>query len=177
MSGTFQAYHIRGTVTVGGTTASTISNVITVAAALAFGGTLNVTNLGGTLVEGQSFDLFDFDFALSSGIFSAVNLPSLDSGLEWNDSALYTTGVISVIPEPGTPALLASLAGVLARGGWSAVAGASPSSWSVSLQYVHGASRPMKFGIASIPGARRPRNGLARTASHVVSARQRSATS
>ena len=111
MSGTFQAYHIRGTVTVGGTTASTISNVITVAAALAFGGTLNVTNLGGTLVEGQSFDLFDFDFALSSGIFSAVNLPSLDSGLEWNDSALYTTGVISVIPEPGTPA---SLAGVLA---------------------------------------------------------------
>ncbi|PAW64288.1 MAG: hypothetical protein B9S38_16535 [Verrucomicrobiia bacterium Tous-C4TDCM] len=114
LSGTFQAYHIRGTVTVGGTTASTISNVITVAAALAFGGTLNVTNLGGTLVEGQSFDLFDFDFALSSGIFSAVNLPSLDSGLEWNDSALYTTGVISVIPEPGTPALLASLAGVLA---------------------------------------------------------------
>ncbi len=90
------------------------ADLITVAAALAFGGTLNVTNLGGTLVEGQSFDLFDFDFAQSSGIFSAVNLPSLDSGLEWNDSALYTTGVISVIPEPGTPALLASLAGLLA---------------------------------------------------------------
>jgi hypothetical protein len=47
------------------------ADLITVAAALAFGGTLNVTNLGGTLVEGQSFDLFDFDFALSSGIFSA----------------------------------------------------------------------------------------------------------
>lgn len=90
------------------------ADLITVAAALAFGGTLNVTNLGGTLVEGQSFDLFDFDFAQSSGLFSAVNLPSLDSGLEWNDSALYTTGVISVIPEPGTPALLASLAGLLA---------------------------------------------------------------
>jgi autotransporter-associated beta strand protein len=90
------------------------ADLITVAASLAFGGTLNVTNLGGTLVEGQSFDLFDFDFAQSSGIFSAVNLPSLDSGLEWNASALYTTGVISVIPEPGTPALLASLAGMLA---------------------------------------------------------------
>lgn len=90
------------------------ADLIAVAAALAFGGTLNVTNLGGSLIEGQSFDLFDFDFAQSSGIFSAVNLPSLDSGLEWNASALYTTGVISVIPEPGTPALLATLAGLLA---------------------------------------------------------------
>lgn len=90
------------------------SDLITVAAALAFGGTLNITNLGGTLVNGQSFDLFDFDFSLSSGTFSAVNLPSLEGGLSWDDSALYSTGVIAVVPEPGTPALVASLAGLLA---------------------------------------------------------------
>jgi len=90
------------------------ADLISVAAALAFGGTLNVTNLGGTLLNGQTFDLFDFDFGQSSGIFTAVNLPSLDGGLEWNSSALYTTGAISVVPEPGTPALLACLTAVLA---------------------------------------------------------------
>lgn len=90
------------------------SDLIAVAAALSFGGTLNVTNLGGTLVNGQSFDLFDFDLGESSGFFSTVNLPSLDGGLSWDDSAIYTTGVIAVVPEPGTPALLASLGGLLA---------------------------------------------------------------
>lgn len=90
------------------------ADLINVAAALAFGGTLNVTNLGGTLVSGQSFDLFDFDLGQSSGTFSAVNLPSLDGGLSWDDSALYSTGMIAVVPEPGTPVLLASLVGVLA---------------------------------------------------------------
>lgn len=89
------------------------SDLIAVAAALAFGGTLNVTNLGGTLVNGQSFDLFDFDLGQSSGSFSTVNLPSLGGGLSWDDSALYTTGVIAVVPEPGTPALLATLTGLL----------------------------------------------------------------
>lgn len=90
------------------------SDLISVATALAFGGTLNVTNLGGTLVNGQSFDLFDFDFGQSSGTFSSVNLPSLDGGLSWDDSALYSTGVIAVVPEPGTAGLLASLTGLLA---------------------------------------------------------------
>jgi hypothetical protein len=74
----------------------------------------SITNLGGTLSNGQSIDLFDFDSGQSSGTFTAVNLPTLGGGLSWNDSALYTSGGISVILEPGVPALLASLLGVLA---------------------------------------------------------------
>lgn len=92
--------------------ALTDADLINTAAALSFGGTLNVTNLSGTLALGQSFQLFDFDFAQSSGTFSSVNLPALDSGLSWDDTGLYTSGVIAVIPEPYTPLLLAG-AGIL----------------------------------------------------------------
>ena len=51
-------------------------------------------------------------FAQSSGTLSSVNLPALDSGLTWDDTGLYTSGTIAVIPEPYTPLLLAR-AGIL----------------------------------------------------------------
>jgi autotransporter-associated beta strand protein len=90
------------------------SDLITIAAALTFGGTLNVTNPGGTLTSGQTFDLFNFNPAQSSGTFAAVNLPTLDAGLNWDTGDLYSTGEISVIPEPSVPALLGMVAGILA---------------------------------------------------------------
>lgn len=92
--------------------ASSMSDLAMVAASLAFGGTLNVTNLGGTLTAGQSFNLFNFNPDQSSGTFSVVNLPSLDNGLGWDTGNLYQSGVIAVIPEPST-AMLAGLTGLL----------------------------------------------------------------
>ena len=70
----------------------------TKAALLTFGGTLNVTNIGGTLVNGDVFNLFDW--GSTSGAFSSVNLPALTGSLAWDQSNLYTNGTIAVIPEP-----------------------------------------------------------------------------
>ena len=86
---------------------------ITVDGTLFAGGVLDVQFLGGfDPLSGASFDLFDGAF---SGTFSDVWLPALDSGLEWNTSNLYASGVISVettpIPEPATwTAILAGAA-------------------------------------------------------------------
>jgi len=52
---------------------------------------------------GESFDLFN---ATMSGEFSRVTLPLLKNGLSWNTSNLYSTGEISVVPEPSTLGLL-----------------------------------------------------------------------
>lgn len=72
----------------------------------AFDGTLNLTLLGGYMPDaGDSFKLFDF--ATSSGAFTALNLAPLDGGKAWDTSALYTSGTISVVPEPSTLALVA----------------------------------------------------------------------
>ena len=82
----------------------------------AAGGTLSLTiDEGFTPVSGESFTLFNgatpgFDsgsFALSS------NLPD---GLAWDTSALATTGVVTVVPEPSTWALLISA--LLFTWGW-----------------------------------------------------------
>lgn len=36
----------------------------------------------------------------------AIHLPALDAGLSWNTGSLYTTGTITVIPEPNVAALI-----------------------------------------------------------------------
>lgn len=75
---------------------------------------LNVEYWGGwTAAAGQTYDLFDWNFL--TGTFSSVALPALASGLAWNTSALYTSGVISVaaVPEPGTWMLLLAGIGLL----------------------------------------------------------------
>ncbi|MCA9085973.1 MAG: PEP-CTERM sorting domain-containing protein, partial [Planctomycetaceae bacterium] len=75
------------------------------------GGDLQISLLGGfTPMAGNSFDLFDFNSL--TGMFDNVFLPTLGSGLSWNTSSLYTTGVLSVnnaaaVPEPSTFGLLA----------------------------------------------------------------------
>lgn len=68
--------------------------------------TLSLLNTGGvTFVAGNEFDLFDWG-TMPSGTFFELFLPTLDDGLSWNVSQLYDTGVISVVPEPTTTALL-----------------------------------------------------------------------
>ncbi|HEX9047511.1 MAG TPA: PEP-CTERM sorting domain-containing protein, partial [Verrucomicrobiae bacterium] len=69
------------------------------------GGSLVVNNIGGTLLTGDSFNLFD---GTITGTFASVLLPTLDAGLTWDQSNLYTTGIITVVPEPATTALLGS---------------------------------------------------------------------
>jgi autotransporter-associated beta strand protein len=63
-----------------------------VAGALTYGGTLIVTNLGGTIVSGDSFKLFAA--GSYAGNFSSLILPPLN-GLGWNTVGL-SNGIISV---------------------------------------------------------------------------------
>ena len=61
---------------------------------LVYGGALVVTNLGGALTNGDSFQLFSAgNFA---GAFSSLTLPTLATNLVWNTNALKTAGVLSV---------------------------------------------------------------------------------
>lgn len=63
--------------------------------ALTNGGTLIVTNSGGTpLAANDTFNLFNA--ASYSGAFSSVQLPPLPVGLAWNTNRLNTAGTISV---------------------------------------------------------------------------------
>ena len=75
------------------------------AATLSFGGTLTVTNLGGALQAGDSFQLFSGSI---SGMFAATNLPALSpTNLFWDTSEINSQGIISVAQEPAaTPTIL-----------------------------------------------------------------------
>ena len=64
------------------------------AATLTYGGTLQVTNLSGTLTNGDSFKIFDA--ASYAGSFTTLSLPALAANLTWNTSTLTSNGTISV---------------------------------------------------------------------------------
>ncbi|MHA3773000.1 PEP-CTERM sorting domain-containing protein [Verrucomicrobiota bacterium sgz303538] len=66
------------------------------------GASLAILNLGGTFTPGQSFNILDF--GTISGTFETISLPGGTS--LWDTSKLYTNGVISVIPEPTSVALI-----------------------------------------------------------------------
>ncbi len=79
---------------------------------LAYSGTLNVTNAGGTLQLGDRFVLFPATGF--SGTPSEFNLPVLGVGLGWNTSKLAVDGSISVVdvapPQITVPANMSVLA-------------------------------------------------------------------
>jgi len=89
------------------------------------GSTLAVSLINAFVPEkGDAFDILDF--AALSGQFGAVTLPALGENLAWNTDGLYTSGVIKVVPEPASAALLmAGLAGILLRFRRSAAARAA----------------------------------------------------
>lgn len=64
-----------------------------VAGSLAYGGTLTVTNLGGQLWAGDSFQIFS-STTPPLGVFTATNLPVLPTGFQWNWAP--TTGTLSI---------------------------------------------------------------------------------
>lgn len=71
-------------------------DVLSVTGALTAGGTLDVDYIGGgSLMDGDVFDILEFDPNTVSGSFT-LDLPALTSGLQWNTSSLLTTGEISV---------------------------------------------------------------------------------
>jgi hypothetical protein len=87
------------------------ADFLNVGGALTLNGTVNIANLGATLQAGDTFDFFGAGSV--SGAWTLGTVPSLDSGLAWDFSALNTSGVASVyvVPEPGS-VLLAGLGGL-----------------------------------------------------------------
>lgn len=83
-------------------------NHITVEENLLMNGTLTVMFENGympNVSQGPvSFDLFDW--LAQNGQFNFVNITGLDAGWSWDDSQLYTDGIITVVPEPSTGILL-----------------------------------------------------------------------
>ncbi len=56
---------------------------------------------------GLTFDLFDWDGANVFGSFDSVETNmDLEAGLWWDTSNLYTTGEVTLVPEPATMSLL-----------------------------------------------------------------------
>jgi T5SS/PEP-CTERM-associated repeat protein len=81
-----------------GTTPGAEYDQIVVIGNLALDGTLEVSLINDFIPSaGQSFNLLDWGGL--AGTFSSLTLPAL-SGLAWNTSQLYTTGVISVAAAP-----------------------------------------------------------------------------
>lgn len=82
------------------------------------GGTLDVDFFGSsyTPMAGDTFDFWDVG-GTTTGFFSSVDLPSLNSGLTWDTSQLYSSGALSIsaVPEPSSLSLLVAFSLGLAR--------------------------------------------------------------
>ena len=84
------------TMSIKGATGSSVIGVNS----LTFGGTLTVTNIGGTPPAGTTYQLFSAG-SYSGNFESGVQLPTLSSGLFWNTNNLYVNGSISVMTTNG----------------------------------------------------------------------------
>ena len=89
------------------------SDLANITGGLTLAGTLNVTASGDALIEGDEFNLFDA--SSFSGTMAMGTMPTLDPGLFWDITDLGVDGTISVIPEPGSAALLALGSALLFR--------------------------------------------------------------
>ena len=83
----------------GGTASGSGYDQLQSSGTIGFDGILQVTKINGfEPALNNIFNLFDGSL---SGLFESVSLPSLAPGLAWNQSQLYTTGVISVVAAAG----------------------------------------------------------------------------
>jgi autotransporter-associated beta strand protein len=98
---TASTFTIGGGSTVAGTllediTAINAADKLVINGAATFGGTLNVSDPNTVAyAAGQSYELLAFT-GTPTGTFATVTLPTLASGLQWDTSNLYSTGVISI---------------------------------------------------------------------------------
>ena len=81
-------------ITLAGTTEGVDFDRLRVSGALTLAGSLKL-NLDYAPEAGDSFDVLDWGSA--SGAFSVITTPTLDSGLEWDFTDLYSTGRISIV--------------------------------------------------------------------------------
>ena len=74
------------------------NDLLTTSSTITYGGTLNVTNLSGTLAAGQIYKLFNAQdgFSYLGAFDGGTNLPTLGGGLAWDTTGLATNGTISV---------------------------------------------------------------------------------
>ena len=56
--------------------------------------------------KGDCFDILDWGLLASGSSFDEIVFPSLENELQWNTSRLYTEGIVSVVPEPTSLAIL-----------------------------------------------------------------------
>ncbi len=79
---------------------------------LALNGTLKLILIDGyNPTAGATFDLIDWNSSIGSFANIDFSLAGLDTGLAWDTSALYTTGLVSVtaVPEPSAILLVGSV--------------------------------------------------------------------
>ncbi len=86
----------------GGTTAGTQFDRLKSNGSLSLAGSLQVSLINAFAPQlGQSFDIVDW--GTLTGRFSSIQLPALSSGLAWNATKLYTTGLLSVVDTDHVP--------------------------------------------------------------------------
>ncbi len=84
------------------------NSVVVVTSPLAYGGTLALTNLSGTLAAGDSFKLFSA--AAYHGAFTSIIPSAPSANLLWNTNGL-TNGILSVVPVPPPQFLSPTISG------------------------------------------------------------------
>ncbi|MCX6926813.1 MAG: hypothetical protein NT154_26955, partial [Verrucomicrobia bacterium] len=103
------AGNIKMTINKGGTPNSSVLTVTDVATFLNYGGTLTVTNIGGTLVIGDTFTLFrNLAGTGFNGAFINLNLPPLGDGQGWQDNTAVD-GTIKVVVGSVPPSIVTDL--------------------------------------------------------------------
>ena len=91
----------------GGTSAGSQYDQIVSSGTISLDGILEVDLINGfTPVDGDTFQLFDYG-SVPTGFFNSFVLPDLAGNMTWDTSALYTTGNLTVVPEPSALALMA----------------------------------------------------------------------
>ncbi len=86
---------------------------LTVTGLTSLDGLLEIVSLGDFApTNGAVFNLFDWEGG-ANGTFSAISTDALTTGQSWDATNLYTTGQLSVVPEPGSIGLLGLGSGIL----------------------------------------------------------------
>jgi autotransporter-associated beta strand protein len=76
------------------------NDVLSVAGTITYGGTLNLTNLSGTLMTSSTFKLFNA--GSYSGAFARLVPAIPGSGLGWNTNTLATDGILRIVATVNT---------------------------------------------------------------------------
>ena len=81
---------------------------------LSYAGILDLTLPSGFAPTiGEQFSVFSF--RSETGSFSQINAPPLPAGESWNLSGIYTTGIVTVVPEPASSVLTLASGTLLLR--------------------------------------------------------------